>query len=73
MVWDKEDCIKEARNKLVVRDAYKEISHDSEPLIILIHASLLNSEKSKKVKIKLLKKYKVVCLAIPFFCARYTL
>lgn len=73
MVWDKEDCIKEARNKLVVRDAYKEISHDSEPLIILIDASLLNPEKSKNLKIKLLKKYKVVCLAIPFFYARYTL
>ena len=68
IIWDREDCIKEASKKIVVRDVevHEKISHDSESLISVIHTSLLNSKK-KNLKKKIITEIQSCLPSIPFF------
>ena len=52
VVWDKEDCIKEAEKQLGDNDVYEEVPDDPEPLVSTIHRMIEKNRKRADLKKK---------------------
>ena len=51
VVWDREDCIKEAEKQLEASDVYEEVPDGAEPLISTIHTTLEKIRKRRDLEI----------------------